>query len=516
MLRTVTTNLGVLAGAPGGDPRITIFKGVPFAKPPVGPLRWRAPQPCEPWSGVRQATRFAPVSVQDALGQDWNDFYTRELHPAGAELEMSEDCLYLNVWTPAKAADEKLPVFFYIHGGGLMGGYSYEMEFDGERVARKGCVMVTAAYRLGALGFFSHADLSREAPGESQGNYGFMDQVAALRWVHENIAAFGGDPERVTIAGQSAGAGSVTALITSPMTRGLIHGAIMMSGGGPNTVSAASMPLKEAQYRGEELLRALKVSNVAEARRLPAAAICATYASMARFDPTYPRNPITVVDGVFMEKDPIDVMKDDELPRIPYMVGSCHDEGKGFFIRKNQPPMDVPGFEAMVRKEYGQHADAFLAAADVHTPEELLTLYRSRDFHIFYHAHMAFARLMHEQKRTVYAYTFEHDVPGDDGAGSYHGSDLWFFFDSLNRCWRPFTGKHYDLARAVSSYLVNFVATGDPNGADCGGAPLPLWEPYAEGHLMEMCFRDQPELVERAPADGVLSLRIEKLLRRLD
>lgn len=143
--------------------------------------------------------------------------------------------------------------------------------------------------------------------------------------------------------------------------------------------------------------------------------------------------------------------------------------------------MDVPGFEEKVREEYGNHADAFLAAANVHTPEALLMLYRSRDFHIFYHAYMAFARLMHEQNRTVYAYTFEHDVPGDDGAGSYHGSDLWFFFDSLNRCWRPFTGKHYDLARAVSSYLVNFVATGDPNGADCGGAPLPLWEPLRGG-----------------------------------
>ena len=516
MLRRAETKYGWLEGIPGGDPRISVFKGVPYAQPPVGALRWKAPQPCQPWCGVRAADRFAPISVQGQVGLDWNDFYTRELHPAGSDLQMSEDCLYLNIWTPARSADEKLPVFFYIHGGGLLGGYSYEMEFDGERVARKGCILVTPAYRLGALGFLAHSDLSDEAPGESQGNFGFLDQLAALRWVKENISAFGGDPDRITIAGQSAGAGSVTALICSPLISGLISGAIIMSGGGPNTVSASSISLETAQRRGAQLLEALGVSSIQEARLLPAQAVCATYASMGRKDPGYPRCPETVVDGVFMVKDPIQVMKDNELPEVPYMFGSCLDEGSMFYRRMDKSRVSKAAFEEDVRREYGKMADAFLKAADVQCDEDVRALYQSRDYHVFELGHMAFARLLNEQGRTVYGYQFDHDIPGGDGAGSYHGSDLWFFFDSLNRNWRPFTGKHYDLARQVSSYVVNFVSRGNPNGKDAIGQPLPEWLPYTQEQPAEMIFRDTPCCENRGAPDEILNLRIEKLLGRLD
>ena len=515
MLRTVVTENGILAGVPGGDPRITIFKGIPYAKPPIGDLRWREPHPCDSWLGVRPAACFAPISIQQHPGLDRVDFYSKELHPAADDLEMSEDCLYLNIWTPARATDEKFPVLFYIHGGGLLGGYSYEMEFDGERVARKGCILVTVAYRLGALGFLSHADLTVEAPNESQGNYGFMDQLMALKWVKRNICAFGGDPNRITIAGQSAGAGSVTALICSPLVRGLIGGAVIMSGGGPNTVSPSSISLEYAQHRGAQFLEALGVKTIAEARRLPASMICATYASMGRIDPTYPHCPVIVIDGVFMTKDPIDIMKENQLPDIAYMFGSCLDEGRTFFLRRNGLELSVESFEAHVRNEYGEHADAFLNAANVSTTEDLLSLYTSRDYFVFYHAHMAFARLMHEQGRKVYSYFFQHDIPGNDDAGSYHGSDLWFFFDSLNRSWRPFSGKHYDLARQVSSYLVNFVATGNPNGIDAIGEPLPQWDDYNAETRMEMQFGDVPQQVSQPPIDDVLNMRIEKLLRRL-
>ena len=212
--RRVTIESGELQGCFGWDPRITVFKGIPYAAPPIGDLRWRAPQPVEKWDGVRIADNYGPMSIQDVPGCDPKEFWTKELHPAGPEFEMSEDCLYLNVFTPAKTGNEKLPVLVYIHGGGLMGGYPYEIEFDREHVARKGIVVVAVAYRLGILGFLSHPWLSAEHPDEPKGNYGYLDQLAAIKWTGRNIAAFGGDPEKITIAGQSAGAGSVLAQLS--------------------------------------------------------------------------------------------------------------------------------------------------------------------------------------------------------------------------------------------------------------------------------------------------------------
>ena len=276
MLRDVLTEYGMLRGFPGGDPRITVFKGIPYAAPPIGNNRFRAPKPPARWEGILEARDFAPASLQKQPGSDPTDFYSKELNPVGYECRMNEDCLYLNIWSPAKSKDERLPVFFYIHGGGYVAGYSYEMEFDGERVARKGCIMVTVGYRLGALGFFAHEDLTCEDPAASQGNFGLLDQMAALDWVRRNIHAFGGNPKQITIAGQSAGGGAVAAHTVSPLTRGKFQGAIMMSGGGFNGKDGFFKPwrsLKQAQTDGGELLEYLHVNTVAQARKLPAAAI---------------------------------------------------------------------------------------------------------------------------------------------------------------------------------------------------------------------------------------------------
>lgn len=508
MLRRTRVENGILQGIPSGDPRITVYKGVPYAAPPVGELRWKAPQPVKNWEGVRMADRFAPIAPQGQQGVNWAEFYTKEIHPCGYELEMSEDCLYLNVWTPAMSDSERLPVFFWIHGGGLSGGYSYEMEFDGERVARKGCVVVSIAYRLGGLGFFAHDDLDEEEPGCAQGNFGLLDQAAAIAWAKRNIAAFGGDPDRIVIAGQSAGGRSVTALMTSPMTKNLISGAILMSGGG----IAPSRTLADAKEEGRQLLRALDVNSVDEARRLPADLIIKTMEGL-RARPGAVKNRSTVcIDGVFLQEDPTDVILGNRLPNIPYLFGFCHDEGFSFFRRS--VPETMAAFEEKIRAEYGEHAERFFELAGVHSDEELAKLYGSEEFHPFYMSHGCLARVLAEQGRPAYMYMFDHDMPGDD-VGSYHGSDLWFFFDALNRCWRPFAGKHYDLARQVCRYVVNFCATGDPNGADHDGAPLPRWDGYTEQAPMMMVFGDVPEQ-RRAPVEGELTrLRQEQFMGRL-
>ena len=218
----VTVEEGKIRGIHGWDPRVAVFRGIPYAAPPVGELRWRAPEPPEKWEGVRVADTYGPIACQPVPGSRPEEFWTREIHPTGQEFEMSEDCLYLNIYTTARTGKEKLPVLIYIHGGGFKGGYPYEVEFDWEHMAKKGIVAVSIAYRLGVLGFLAHPWLSEESPDEAKGNYGTLDQLAALKWVKRNIAAFGGDPDKITIAGQSAGAMSVQNLMTSPLAEGLI------------------------------------------------------------------------------------------------------------------------------------------------------------------------------------------------------------------------------------------------------------------------------------------------------
>ncbi len=268
----VTVEEGKIRGIHGWDPRVAVFRGIPYAAPPVGELRWRAPEPPEKWEGVRVADTYGPIACQPVPGSRPEEFWTREIHPTGQEFEMSEDCLYLNIYTTARTGKEKLPVLIYIHGGGFKGGYPYEVEFDWEHMAKKGIVAVSIAYRLGVLGFLAHPWLSEESPDEAKGNYGTLDQLAALKWVKRNIAAFGGDPDKITIAGQSAGAMSVQNLMTSPLAEGLIGGAIIESS---VTVAFAEKadrrhPLEGAEKLGVEFFEKAGIGSLEEARRMPA------------------------------------------------------------------------------------------------------------------------------------------------------------------------------------------------------------------------------------------------------
>ena len=231
MLRKVTVETGIVQGIPAANPRVTVFKGIPFAVPPVGNLRWRAPQPAKPWAGILKADTFAPIAMQETPGLNPDAFFSKEWH-VDSEIPMSEDCLYLNIWTPAKTGNEKLPVMIWIFGGGMVGGYTSEMEFDGERIARRDVVLVSINYRVNGFGFLSHPELTAENLEHTSGNYGLLDQCAGIQWVKRNITNFGGDPEKITIFGQSAGGRSVICQVSSPLTKGLFAGAIAQSGGG--------------------------------------------------------------------------------------------------------------------------------------------------------------------------------------------------------------------------------------------------------------------------------------------
>ncbi|MCR4588543.1 MAG: carboxylesterase family protein [Lachnospiraceae bacterium] len=506
----VKTENGLVQGVHGYDPRVVAFKGIPYAAPPVGKLRWRVPQPCENWEGIRMADKYPAVAGQEQPGIDPNSFWTKEMHPAGTELKVSEDCLYLNVFTPARKADEKLPVLFYIHGGGYRGGYPHEVEFDWEHMAAKGVVVVAIAYRLGILGFLANPMLSAEAPEEAKGNYGLMDQLAALKWVQRNIAAFGGDPSKVTIAGQSAGAMSVQNLITSPLAKGLMAGAIIESGLTINFEDRMKRnhPLAEGEALGAEIFEKAGIHSLEEARALPMEEVVMLEDKYLgpgiHFEP--------VIDGIVIKENNFDAYIHGNYEKIPVLVGHTSGEAASFARAFGSPAKTLAEFEEYA-KVYGDKAEEFKSLCKVSSDadvEELMTSFSMLDMPA---GVRLFGELQDAQGRTTYVYDFNADIPGEDNAGSYHGSELWFAYDALARCWRPFTGKHYDLARQVSSYWINFVKTGDPNGCDNFGNPLPRWEAFKKGDAFVMEFQDTPARSEKK-IDPIMRFRIDYTLAK--
>ena len=506
----VTVEEGKLQGIHGWDPRVAVFRGIPYAAPPVGELRWRAPEPPEKWEGVRVADIYGPIACQSVPGSNPEEFWTREIHPTGQEFEMSEDCLYLNVYTTARTGEEKLPVLIYIHGGGFKGGYPYEVEFDWEHMAKKGIVVVSIAYRLGVLGFLAHPWLSAEAPDEAKGNYGTMDQLAALKWVKRNIAAFGGDPDRITIAGQSAGAMSVQNLMTSPMAKGLIKGAIIESS---VTVAFAekadrSHPLKAAEKLGEEFFEKAKIGSLAEARRMPARELVHLEDEVlgpgVHFEP--------VIDDIVIKEFNFEAYKRGHHHRIPVLAGYNRGEALSFskmFGKSYETLVDLRGYAS----GFGEKAQEFLSLCHAKSDEDVKALFESDAMLDLPAGARMFGYIQASQGRKTYLYEFDADIPGEDHAGSYHGSEMWFAYDGLARCWRPFTGKHYDLARQVSSYWVNFVKTGDPNGKDTIGEELPRWESFTADNEFVMEFTDVPARSERK-VDPLMKFRIDYTLQR--
>lgn len=479
MLRITSTESGKVRGIAAADPRITAFKGVPFAAPPVGELRWRAPQPCPPWEGIRDCFDFGPIPMQDVPGVG-TDVYCREWH-VDPEVPMSEDCLYLNIWTKAKTGGERMPVLVWFFGGGYQWGYTNEMEFDGERLARRGIVVVTVNYRLGAFGFLCHPQLTKEQPQDPT-NFGCLDQQAALKWVRRNIANFGGDPDEITIAGQSAGGGSVMAQMACKANEGLFKRACVLSGmfdsAYEKNMFFTPQPMEFARSKGEELFAALKVNTLEEARALSAETVRDKYSQLRNWGDMF----YTIVnDGLFCTQDAREAFKNGTRCRVPVMAGNTADEFKECIKAQNDDHL-----RSLAAGCFDEGYAQFLGFDEAHIrTEEGYAPVSTVELGVK-------AAFLGEGEQAgplpCYYYRFAPDIPGYDHPGTFHSVDLWFFFETLAKCTRPYEGRHYDIARQMCDYWANFIKTGDPNGSDINGSPLPKWECYTENHPAEMEF----------------------------
>ena len=505
MLRQVKTENGWVRGIEAADPRITAFKGIPFAAPPVGKNRWRAPQPCENWDGVKECYRFAPISMQWIPGLG-TDIYCREWH-VDPEIAMGEDCLYLNVWTNAKSADEKQPVLVWFFGGGLQCGYPAEMEFDGERIARRGIVVVTVNYRVGALGFLTHPEITAQQP-DAPANFGNLDQQAGLRWVQRNIEAFGGDPEQVTIAGQSAGGGSVMSQVACPDNGGLFKNAVVMSAMifDPYLRREVGRPelLRDAEKKGEDFFTYLGVKNLEEARAMDAVTLQRSYEKYMESHVPF----FTVQDDLFCVGDPIALYRQGKCVDVNMMAGSTSTEFMNTIDAK-----DEQGLEAEARRLFGKKAAEFLQ-----TPESRKTL-PGQGYAPVSGIDCTVKGVLSDkaaQGKGGYCYCFDPDIPGWDNPGTFHSSDLWFWFETLAKCWRPFTGRHYDLARQMCDYFCNFIRSGNPNGKDLNGEELPQWDKWSAENPCTMRFTGEGAKAEHKSQTDFGKFITARILERMN
>lgn len=506
MLRKVKVENGWVEGLPAADPRITSFKGIPFAAPATGENRWRAPQPAQDWEGVLRAYEFGSIAMQWKPGSNKEDIYTREWN-YDEDIAQSEDCLQLNVWTPAKRADEKLPVFVWYYGGGLQVGNPAEMEFDGERLARRGVVVVTVNYRLNTFGFLCHPEITAEQP-DAPANFGHLDQQAGTRWVKRNIAAFGGDPDRITIGGQSAGGGSVLSQLTSPQNKGLFQRAIVESGAFAMAYPGTRTPgrrttLAEAEKAGEKFFEFLGVKTLAEARALPG-----DYVRQKTLE--YGGFWGTVIDGQFCVGDSFERFISNQREMVPVMLGHTGDE---FKVTPEFETLEE--FKSVAEKLYGEDAPRFLEICKTQfgsvCEAKEFSKVRSIEYAIRI---MGRAAAETGVKAPMYYYNFDPTIPGWDNPGTFHSVDLWFFFETLAKCWRPFTGKHYDLARLMCNYWANFIKNGDPNGRDADGTRMPEWKEFTPENNRAMYFGDGFAEFGREEPDELVEFLVDQYFKK--
>lgn len=467
-LLQVTTENGIVEGLPGSNQAISIFKGIPFAKPPTGDLRWRAPQPAEPWEGVRQCYKFASIPVQPRFSSEGggNTLAAQEFYVM--EYPTSEDCLYLNVWTPAKSADEKLPVGVYFHGGGFETGYSYLNAYDGEGFAKRDIVIVTVAYRLNLFGFLAHPLLAEEDPHGSTGNYGTLDQIAGVEWVKRNIAAFGGDPDNITLFGQSAGGFSVQNLCAAPLLKGRFQRAIMQSGGGLNKYADLNpLPKGEAYRTSIQFLEFLGVRTPQEARELDAEMMVLRMKEFKKTD-SYSLLFYPCIDGYALTEPLADYFCAGKQPDIDYLLGCTADEMR----RPGTRPPAYEVIEARAREKYKDLADRYLEAIQAQDPAACQPYFEDPTGSQMLAGDLAWCEnQLRLGRRPAYMYYFTYVPPGADGA--HHSAEHHYVFQTLVRSKRPYKGFDFDLSNELADYWANFIKTGNPNAKDSD-----TWKPY--------------------------------------
>jgi para-nitrobenzyl esterase len=497
--KPVRTQAGLVQGST--EDGLTVYKGIPFAAPPLGDLRWRAPAAPVAWTGVRSADKFTPACMQvpivyAALGME--------------SVTTNEDCLYLNVWTPAKSPNEKLAVMVWIYGGGFtIGGTSISL-YDGKNFAKKGVVLVSIAYRLGQFGFLAHPELTREQGGHS-GNYGLLDQIAGLQWVKRNIAAFGGDPNRVTIFGESAGGIAVSMLSASPLAKGLFRGAISESGGnfapehqaggegGENMDSLAT-----AEKNGADFLAKLGAASIADARKKSAEEIQKNSApGLGRSWPIF--------DGYVLLGDQYKLYEAKHYNDTPVLMGTNSDEGALFV-----PFIKADAYQKQIRDGYGDYADKILAAYPGGTDAEALR--SSRDMFrdtAFAWPTWTWARLQSKTgKGKVFVYYFSHrppypNQPAFKDWGAAHAGEIAYVFGNFT-AEMPASASDTTVSNEISSYWVNFAKKGDPNGEG-----LPKWPAFTNTSAQVMNLDDPskaidvPNLQKLEVLDGYFAWRRE-------
>ncbi|GAA3547238.1 carboxylesterase family protein [Amycolatopsis ultiminotia] len=514
MRSRVTIDSGVLDGVPGRDRSVTVFRGIPYAAAPVGELRWRAPQPVAPWTGVRSAARFGPMCPQAP----------QDAASAGIELPLSEDCLHLNVWTAAESAADRLPVLVWIYGGGFRAGTGANPRFDGERLARKGVVVVTFNYRLGVFGFLATPELSAESEQHASGNYGLLDCVALLDWVQRNIAAFGGDAGRVTIAGQSAGAGAVNFLAMSPPARGLFHRAIAQSHarypGDPELryLSTSYRTMADAEQAGETFAREHGGGGLRRLRALPWRKLVDGHAgadeSVDTASTAKPPLFRPVVDGYVLPRGYADTYRLGEQHDVGYLTGNNLDEGgsvpdSAFAeyrrtgaapFRPGAPPVYVTrrDFLAAAQRKFGPMVADFLrlypAGDDDQAARSAAAAARDNSR---VSTDLWAGEWTRHATRGVFTYSWSHaaPVPGGGPRRAGHGSEIEFVFGNPAPDAPQWTEEDRRVAATMSAYWVNFITRGDPNGPG-----LPRWPGYsADAHsVMELGGRFAPQPVAGA------------------
>jgi len=470
---------GVIEGNYNTHSGIQTYFGVPFAKPPVGNLRWKAPQPLDKWNGVKQTKKFGPRPMQTIVFGDMNS----------RSDGVSEDCLYLNVWTPAKRNTKDLPVLVYFYGGGNVAGDASEPRYDGESMAKKGIVVITCNYRLNIFGFFSHPELSKESPYKASGNYGLLDQVAALKWVQKNISAFGGDPKKVTIAGESAGSISVSYQMASPLAKNLIAGAIGESGAGINP-TLAPVPLAEAEKTGDEFAKKAGYTTIAQLRALSTREVYEIYNESKRFG--FP----VVLDGYFLPKTIPQIFNAKEQAQVPLLVGwnSAEIPGQAFMFGQ---PYKEENFVNRVKAEYPNDFEEVLKLYP-HSNEkeiEISATQLSSDRFISYSTWKWFDLHRNNSSQPVYRYLYSKlrpplvdksvasglaggTVKKDPNApkppepvGAPHACEIEYCMGNLHLvkdyAW---TDDDFKVSETMLNYFANFIKTGNPNDGK-----LPEW-----------------------------------------